>query len=437
MMFHAAASRLVDRSLRPLSDVRSGEGVSSALLMASCFLLLTSYYLLKTAREGMILAGGAFGLRGDELKTYASGIMAVILAAFIPLYGRIANRMNRIALLDLGFGFFIGSLLVFYVLNAAGVGVGLAFYVWLGIASVFLIAQFWSFANDIHTEEQGTRLFPVIAVGGSLGAIVGPKLASIADTFTLLPIAAVLIAVSLLCLNMVEHRDGHQPAKVVAAPLKGPGGFQLLLNDRYLTLIAVMLLVINLVNTTGEYILANAVRSHAMEMTADIEERREIIKQFYGNFYSLVNLFAFVLQAFVVSRLLRRFGVRWALFVVPVLAAGGYFSMAFVGGLMVTRAAKLVENSLDYSLQNTVRQTLFLPVSRVAKYKAKAAVDTFCVRAGDLLAAVLVGVGVHRFAVDRTTFAWINLLLIAIWVVVCTRLAAHHRERSSASAGEL
>jgi AAA family ATP:ADP antiporter len=406
-------------------------------MMVSCFLLLTSYYVLKTAREGMILAGGAFGVHGDELKTYASGIMAVLLAGFIPLYGLLANRMPRMTLLNVAFGFFIASLLIFYGLNRIGVSVGLAFFVWLGIASVFMIAQFWSFANDIHTEEQGTRLFPVIAVGGSLGAIFGPKLASVADTFTLLPLAAVFMLVSLLLLNTVELLGSHQSDEIANAPIKGPGGFQLLLSDRYLLFIAVMLVLINLANTTGEYILSNAVRTHVMALTNDEGERREIIKQFYGNFYATVNLCAFVIQAFAVSRLIGKLGVRRVLFLMPLLAAGGYFAIAVVGTMFVVRTAKLVENSMDYSLQNTLRQTLFLPVSRVAKYKAKAAVDTFCVRAGDLLAAVLVGVGVHRFAMDRTKFAWINLLLIAIWLVVCTRLTVHHRERSSELGGDV
>src|SRR6476620_2874385 len=159
MMFHGIASRAVDRSLRVFSKVHPGEGVSSVLLLCCVFLLLTSYYVLKTAREGMILAGGAFGLAGDELKAYASGGMAVLLAIIVPLYGRLANRVRRIILLNTTYVLVAGCLPVFYVLDRGGVSIGLAFYIWRGIVSLLLTAQFWSYAADIHSEEQGKRLF--------------------------------------------------------------------------------------------------------------------------------------------------------------------------------------------------------------------------------------------------------------------------------------
>jgi ATP:ADP antiporter, AAA family len=430
MMFHGIASRVVDRSLRPLSKVRPGEGVSAVLMLACIFLLLSSYYVLKTAREGIILSSGTFGLRGDELKAYATGGMAVFLAVLVPLYGRLANRVRRIVLINTTYAVVAGCLPIFYVLNAVGVAVGLTFYVWLGIVSLLLTAQFWSYATDIYTEEQGKRLFPIVAVGGSLGAIVGPRLAKLADTFTLLPIACLMLIVCLALLNAIERHDGRQEPHLVASPITGPGGFSLILRDRYLLLIALLLLIANLVNTTGEYILSNAVREQAIAATSDKNEQRELIKTFYGNFYSWVNLVTFAIQAFLVSRLIDKFGVRRMLFVLPILVMSAYSAVALVGGIAIIRMAKLSENSVDYSLQNTLRQTLFLPVERVAKYKAKAAIDTFCVRAGDLLSALLVGIGLHRLGMHRTSFALANIGLAALWIPLCIRLVRHHRARS-------
>lgn len=437
MLSQGIASRVLDRSLRPLSKVHAGEGVSSALMLVAGFLLLTSHYVMKTAREGMILAGGAFGLQGDELKAYTSGVMAILLVALVPLYGLLANRVRRIVLINITYAIVAACLVVFYGLNELGVPVGLLFYVWLGIVSLLLIAQFWSYANDLHTEEQGNRLFPVIAVGGSLGAIAGPRLAGLADTFTLLPIAALMLAGCLALLNAVEVHDGHQPKHVVEAPIAGPGGFTLVRRDRYLLLIALMLVVLSLVNTTGEYILSNAAREHAMRVTPVIEQQREIIKSFYGGFYSSVNLVAFVLQAFVVSRLIDRFGVRRLLYVMPFVVLSAYSAIAVAGSLAVVRAAKLVENGTDYSLQNTLRQTLYLPVSRVAKYKAKAAIETFFVRTGDLLAALLVFVGLHELGFGRTGFAITNIALVAVWIAICVRLVSHHRRRSHERHGDV
>jgi AAA family ATP:ADP antiporter len=115
------------------------------------------------------------------------------------------------------------------------------------------------------------------------------------------------------------------------------------------------------------------------------------------------------------------------LFVLPLIAFASYAAIAAVGGLVVVRLAKLAENSTDYSLQNTVRQALFLPTERAAKYKAKAAIDTFFWRAGDTLSAVLVGIGIHRLGFGGRDFALVNLGLIAVWMTIAVAIGRRHR----------
>src|SRR5204863_2191242 len=110
-------------------------------------------------------------------------------------------------------------------------------------------------------------------------------------------------------------------------------------------------------------------------------------------FFSWVNLAGMLLQLFVVSRLFKLFGVRGALFVLPSIALGAYGLVAIAPVLSLVRVAKIFENGTDYSIQNTARQAVFLPTSREAKYKAKAAIDSFFWRAGDVLAATLVFIG--------------------------------------------
>ena len=169
---------LLDRLLRPFAQVRSGEGLIALLLFACVFTILCAYYVLKTAREGLILSGGMFGLRGDELKIYATGAMAMLFVVVVPMYGALASKVGRIRLINISYSIVIGCLVLFFVLGRAGVPVGLVFFIWLGLINIFLVAQFWSYASDLYSEEQGKRLFAIIAIGGSLGAIVGPKLVS-------------------------------------------------------------------------------------------------------------------------------------------------------------------------------------------------------------------------------------------------------------------
>jgi ATP:ADP antiporter, AAA family len=434
-----ARHSVLDRLLRPFSKVRPGEGAVAVLLLVCVFSILSAYYAMKTAREGLILAGGTWGINGDELKTYATGAMALLLVVVVPAYGALANRVRRIRLINVSYAIVIASLLGFFALGRAGLPIGLPFFIWLGLVSVFLIAQFWSYANDLYTEEQGKRLFAIIATGGSLGAIFGPRLAKLADTFTLLVIAAALLASATALFNLIDQRTKAQDHKA-SEPITGAGGFALVLRDRYLLLIACLLLIANLVNTTGEYVLSSAAREHAMQLVparpgldaaALGAERREVIKAFYSDFFLWVNIISFLIQAFLVSRVIEKIGVRRALFVLPLIAFGSYAAIGAIGGLALVRVAKIAENATDYSLQNTVRQALFLPTDRVAKYKAKAAIDTFFVRAGDTLSAVVVGVGIHTFGFGGRELAFVNLMLISVWLAVAAGIARRHRLISS------
>jgi AAA family ATP:ADP antiporter len=413
--------------LRPFARVKAGEGALALLMFATVFAIMCAYYVLKTVREGLILSGGAFGLRGDELKLYATGGMALLFVFIVPAYGALANRVRRIRLVNISYAVTLVCLAGFFVLGRAGAPVGVAFYLWLGLVNMFLVAQFWSYANDIYSEEQGKRLFAIIAIGASAGAIVGPKLTKLADTFTLMLVAGGILVLVLVLFNAIERLAAQRAPRQAAAPIGGAGGFSLVLRDKYLCAIALMAIVSNLVNTTGEYVLSNIATEHAAAITDDLTTRRELIKAFYGDYFFWVNLLGFVIQAFVVSRVIGKLGVRGALFVLPVIAFGTYGAIAAAGGLSLVTAAKTAENATDYSLQNTVRQALFLPTARAVKYKAKVAIDTFFVRFGDLISALFVGIGIHQLGLDARSLAVVNLFLVGGWLAITVVIARGHR----------
>jgi len=156
---------------------------------------------------------------------------------------------------------------------------------------------------------------------------------------------------------------------------------------------------------------------------ADEHARRELIKTMYSDLFVWVNALTFLIQAFVVSRTIEKIGVRTALFILPVVSFGAYAAIGLIGGLAVVRVAKIVENATDYSMQNTVRQAVFLPADRAVKYKAKNVIDTFFVRVGDMLSAVLIGLGIHRLGLGSRDLAMINLGLIVVWVGLASLLS--------------
>jgi AAA family ATP:ADP antiporter len=142
-----------------------------------------------------------------------------------------------------------------------------------------------------------------------------------------------------------------------------------------------------------------------------------------------VNLVGFLLQLFVTSRVMRFLGVRGALLILPVLAFINYSVIAVVPLLAVVRVGKILENATDYSIQNTIRQALYLPTSREAKYKAKAAIDTFFTRTGDVISAGFVGAGT-TLGVGVPVFAWLNVGLTGVWLWVAGQIAREHRRKT-------
>jgi len=414
-----------------------GEGADAVLLMLSVYLLLTAYYVLKVVREPLILSAG-----GAELKSYTAAFQAVLLIFLVPAYGAVANRVNRIRLIGIVTLFFISNLVVFYFLAHANTpGLGAAFFVWVGIFNLMIVAQFWSFANDVYTPEQGRRLFGILGFGQTLGAasggIISKLLIGQLHVYQLMLVAAALLAGYLLLIMVVNRRAQRTPRDVKAAeaPMTDRrGGFALIFKDRYLLLIAFLLLLLNVVNTNGEYILGRVVSGQAAQLAAAGNtgglSPDEFVKRFIGEFYASyitwVSVVTAVIQIFFVSRIMKRFGVRVALYVLPFVALGAYGILAFIPVLALIRAAKIGENSLDYSLNNTARQALFLPTSREAKYKAKAAIDTFFVRAGDLTSAGLVFLGT-LLAFQPRDFAIINMALIVVWLFIVVRIGRRHR----------
>ena len=175
----------IDRLLGLFSDVHAGEGSRALLMLANIFLILVCYYIIKTVREPLILNTEVpgflqrLGIRGPaEVKTYAAAAQALILMAFVPAYSWFASRGDRMKLIYGVTLFFAANILLFAVTVGTGVQLmGVLFYVWVGFFSLSIIAQFWSYANDIYTKDAGNRIFPIIAIGMTAGTPVGAWIA--------------------------------------------------------------------------------------------------------------------------------------------------------------------------------------------------------------------------------------------------------------------
>ena len=267
-----------------------------------------------------------------------------------------------------------------------------------------------------------------------------------------------------------------------AAARKGPddgepamtrkGGFALVMKDRYLRLLAAMLLVATIINTTGEYVIGKMATDRSKQYAAEVASsaasagpataagaapatvpagsaatpnrdvrtavdsaQGQYLETFYSDYYAVVNLLSFLLQALVVARLLTWLGIRRALFVMPLIVLGGWIALALFVNVTMVRVEKTAENSLDYSLHNTLRHALFLPTSRDSKYKAKAAIDTFVFRMGDVIAGMgIVFLFVEVLGLGVRAFAILNIVLAGCWLALAAVAGRLHDRLAAASA---
>ena len=429
-----APTRL-DRALALFSDVRAGEGATAILMLVNVFLLLICYAVIKTVREPLILLGG-----GAEVRSYAAAGQALLLIGFVPLYSWVSSRVSRTTLI---FGvtlFFIACIELFSVAVAARMPyVGVAFFIWVGIFNMSLVAQFWSFANDIYRKDAADRLFPIIMLGMTGGAPLGSLIAARLFRAGLSPqiilqVSALMLSAS-AALYMAINRRVDRMTESKPAPLAVSGGFALVLQNPYLRLVAALVMLLNIVNTTGEYIVAKLLTAHVAELAALTPgfNKQSFIGAFIGEYQFWVNVTALVLQAFVTSRLVKFRGLQGVLLALPLIALGGYGLMAAGAGFTMVRWIKTAENATDYSIMNTARQLLWVPTSREEKYKAKQAIDTFFVRMGDVVSALLVYGGTAVLHLVPSQFAALNLGFTIVWLAVAVLILRPAAMRGSST----
>ena len=441
-----------ERFLRIFADVQPREGVTCLILISNIFLILVAFYLVKPVREGWLAVTDIAGLTKLEVKAYSAFAQSMLLVAILPTYARLAAKWTRRKLISRVGGAFALALIGFWLsqpnLLLGNVPLmGILFYLFVGIFSVTLVAQFWAFCTDIYGAERGARLFPLIAIGAALGSTLGSwtgeKLVSYPSiqAFDLILLALVPLVIALILAAWTDRRGTYGDPSLwtkdrwsqPAAP-ENAGPYNLILKHRYLTMTAIMIMVFTWVVTSGDNILFGIVQESLAEDLAGLKNDpaafnaalNEATTAFYGDLYFWINLATLLLQAFVVSRILSAGGMQALLYTTPFISLAAYASMAFVPILGLIKILKVAENSSSYSIHNTARHMLWLPTSKEMLYQAKPTVDTLFVRLGDGLAAMTILIGTRVFALTSTGFVIINIALVLVWIAISTYLHREH-----------
>src|SRR5688572_27118458 len=423
-----------EKLLSAFTKVQPGEGRCVGLICLQALTLMSAYYLIRPVREALILTEG-----GAELRSYAVGVQALLLILIIPAYGGLVRRVNPSLVFQRVCVFFALNLVILMVLGQSGIRLGFAFFIWASIFAVMVVAQFWAFATHLFSVKSGHRLFGVIAVGVSAGAWVGSRLASagfesLGPYGLMLASAAALVAAAVLSRlarsavpDASRSADEHSTSPSGDRLEKRLGGFALIARSRYLICIAALVVLLNWITSTGEYVLSDWLVETARTVAPDAQS--VFIGRFMGNYCATITLFGFLIQLLLVSRIILVAGIVRALMVTPIAFFAGYLLIGIVPVFALVQSVLIVQRSLDYSLLNTTRSALLLPASNEVKYQAKTAIDTFFYRLGDLLATLSIFVVIRFFADSRLQLVALIVILSATMTLVAWLVGREYTRR--------
>lgn len=419
--------------LRPIVRVKPAE--LTALLASTLwiFLTLTAYYIIKPLR-GTILQQ-RIGVDNKWIGLLATTVFIAIVAYG---YGKIVPRVTRSKLINVTFLLFVACLGAFAVALPRGDALTpYLFFVWVSTFNLMVVSQFWSLAADVWSKEEGARLFPFIGVGAVLGGIFGTVVvANLAKRLEPEQMLLLSGGVLLLCLLLARFildfaaarrkAEAPQAASVPPGESESPrGAVALVLGSPYLRLIALMMLVLNVVNSNNEWIMDKMLsREHLSK--AELTE-------FYATYFLVQNVITFAIQLFLTARIQARFGTRVALFFEPGIGLLGGLIFMMVPILPVMVALKVLENASDYSIQSNTKELLYLPTSRIEKYSAKNLNDTFVVRGGDALAAASIFTATHFVLpafgdVGLKLMVAFDVVLGVLWLIIANRVGRMHKQ---------
>ncbi|MCP4292585.1 MAG: MFS transporter [bacterium] len=376
---------MTQRAIKKLFAIKDRElppALWSALLF---FLILCGYYIVRPLREEMGLAGGVKNLPWLYLANLG------VMLALAPVFGAVATRWARKTFIPAVYLFFMTNMMMFFMAmrlipEGEQLLLGRIFYVWVSVYNMWAVSLFWAFMADGFGLNSGKRLFGLIAVGGSLGAVFGSSIASLfiewvgrpnlilVSSFFLLAAALVIIRLGRLMPETIKNRTVKNSARGHFWT-----GMTEFFRSPYLMAIGGYLFLFSLSSTFLYFEQA--------EIVDAAFSSREAKARVFANMDFWVNSLTFLIQIFFTGRLISRLGVGGVLVILPILTIIGFTIMGFAPTLAVLVVFQVARRATNYALSRPARETLFTIVSRDQKYKAKSFIDTFVYRGGDMLGA--------------------------------------------------
>lgn len=420
--------------LQRITQVRRNEAAAVVASALCFFFILTALMVLRPAREALGMRRGIEAVRWLFVGT------AVVTLAVNPLFALLVSRTRRLVFITATYVFFALSLLGFWALlvsapQAIGEVSGMVFFVWFSVFNLFATMVFWALMADRFSLDQSKRLFGVISVGGTLGAIAGPWLASrLAEplgTAGLLPVSAALLGLAVAAAWVVARLQSRRAEAGAAAAAPGVDeraviggsaweGFRAVFRSPYLLGISAYVLILT--------VIATFIYFTRLQMVAALGDDLDMRTGVFARLDLYTQVTTLVLQAIVAGHLMKRLGVHVTLALLPVTAVLGFAGLAVAASLVTLTLFQAAFSAVQRSLTRPARETLFTVVPREDKYKAKAFIDTFVYRGGDVIGAQLEGL-LGRLAAGLGALVAVVVPLAVAWAALGVWLGRAQQRR--------
>jgi len=424
------------RALEFLTQIRSHELRAVALAFACNFMLLASYYVLRPVRDTVVMGYGV-----DALQNLFTGTFVGTLIAS-PVYAVLASRITLKRLLPGIFWFWFLNVVLFAVLfsdaPSSSRRLAGAYYLWFSISNLFMVSVFWTLMVDLFSPRQATRVFALIAAGGSTGAIAGPLAVrllvhrlGIAGVLALAA-AGFLIVIVLVHLLMREkdrlreHGEEVQTSRLDHRLEGNPfAGFRELVRSGYSLNQAGFMLLMTWVNTVGYFLQTDVIAS-----AFSGDEARAVA---VADISLVVNVGSALVASFGLGRYVKRFGVTAGLALNPLIMLVAFVALALSPTLLMIQALQVVRQIGQFAIARPSREMCFTVVDQESRYKTKNIIDTLVYRFGDVSAAwILAGLRAVGLRVEGSCAAGFGFSLL--WGTVALALGRRYESLRAAQA---
>lgn len=427
---------MMKKLFKRIVDVKPEETRALWLSFVFFSVVLAGYYVIRPIRDNI-------GASYFENLWWMFTVVLVVMIVANALFSATVARMLRRRFIPIAYRFFILNLVIFFFLmRMAPPGkqpwVDACFFVWVSVFNLFATAVFWSFMTDLFTTEQGKRLFGFIAVGGSLGGMLGPiitvSLVHRVSTGVLLLICAAMLEIAAQSVRFfpAEFRtqDRHNKPAEAEKPIGGGiwEGITHICRSPYLFGLFLFIVLYTLTSTMAYF--------QQSELTKAGFADRAARTAFFAKLDLSVNTLTLLLQVFLTGRLMKYLGVTVTLLFMPVLSLFGFAAMGIAPVISVLAVFQVARRASTFAFMRPAREVLFTVLPREDKYKAKSFIDTFGYRFGDQIGNWTYS-GLHVLGSGFSAISFIAVPIVAGWCALGVWLgrkqAALSRERDEAT----